>query len=363
MSKEARIHPQKLFNREEYDFDVYWFTYFTWVYASGLEKDFKTVIKASSAARAKDLLRDKVKREDSKNRVKSLKTYKIHSKFRIPPGKVDEQLSVEMWEAFRNISFPNVADHLHLIEKPRKPGQTNFFDHRIDAKERERLKKCGFQKGKDNWGTRNPITDADRPPPEERHLYRFKPGGRPGISWEKIPDAERLAQRIEISNALIHTKGNRAAAARYLGIAKKDLWSLMFKKHPDFDWNKEHPIGGRPKRRSRAAIEKAKITFRKTLAKRTVHWNAGTQLKPETIKKRSNTCAEKRKKKLKSLKPKIIEALVNNNNIRARAAKELKMSRNCLWRAMRDITDINWAKDYPPPYPPVVNSNSTTNDP
>ena len=126
----------------------------------------------------------------------------------------------------------------------------------------------------------------------------------------------------------------------------------MWKKHPDFDWNKEHPIGGRPKHRSREAIDKARATMKKTLANR-VHWNLGTKLSKETIKKRSQTCADQRNKKLKSLKPKIIEALSNNNNIRSRAAKELKISRNCLWRAMRDITDVDWAKEYPPPQNPT----------
>ena len=346
------VHPQKKFNKEKYDFDVYWFAYFTWIYANGSEKDFKTVVRATSSDKAKELLIDKIKREDPKNRVKSLKTYKIHSKFRIPPGNTNQSLSIEAWEAFRNISFPNVTDHLHLIEKPRRPGQTSYFDRRIDAAELARLKKTGFKKGDENWSKLNPVTDADRPPPEERHLYRMKPGGRPGVDWEKIPEEERLAQRIEISNALIKTKGNRAAAARYLGMAKKDFWMLMHYKHPDFDWNKEHPIGGRPKHRSREAIEKAKATFKKNIGNR-VHWNKGTTLSPETIKKRSQTCADQRSKKLESLKPKIIEALSNNNNIRSRAAKELKISRNCLWRAMRDITDVDWAKEYPPPQNPT----------
>ena len=44
-----REHLQKTFNRQELDYDVYWFVYFTWVYPDKTEKDFKTVIKAYSS--------------------------------------------------------------------------------------------------------------------------------------------------------------------------------------------------------------------------------------------------------------------------------------------------------------------------
>tara|TARA_R100000808_G_C2142851_1_gene150632 strand:+ start:940 stop:2019 length:1080 start_codon:yes stop_codon:yes gene_type:complete len=347
MPKKNARHPQYEFNRTDYGFDVYWFVYFTYVYYEPKhEKDYKTVIKAPSADKAKSLLRAKVKREHPKNSIKSLKTYKIHAYYACS-GVRSKPLSPKEWEAIRAISFPNSLDKLHLIEKPRKPGQTNYFDRRITAKDLARLKKVGFQKGEENWTTLNPITDADRPPPEERHLYRMKPGGRAGASWEKIPPEERLAQRIEIGNALTETKGNRAAAARLMGMHKKDLRRLMFEKHPEIDWNTEYPIGGRPPR-SKEAILKQKATYQKNKHNR-VNWWKGKKHKPETIAKRSRTTALTREKRLAKMKPKIIAALTNNNNIRARAARELGISRHCLWKAMKAITEVDWETEYPSP--------------
>ena len=344
MSEKQWTHPQKTFNEEDYGFDVYWFTYFTWVYSSGGEKDFKTVVRAPSGAKAKNLLVDKVKREHSGNKVKSLKTYKIHSKYRIDPESKSSSITPAQWEAFRNISFPNVTDHLHLIEKPRVEGQPNFFNRNFTPEQLKAFKKVGFKKGAKNWNKLNPITDADRPPPSERHLYRQAPG-RSGASWELIPSEVRRAEKVEIVNALRETRGNRSAAARLLCIDKKELYRRMFRKHPEVDWNKEYPIGGRPKH-SAAQIAKQKETYQKNKPNR-VHWAAGKKMDPKSIKKTQATWKKKEEKRLAKMKPKIIQALLLHNNVRARVAEHLGISRHCLWQTMKKITDVDWHSEYP----------------
>ena len=145
-------------------------------------------------------------------------------------------------------------------------GQTIFFNRNFTPEQLEAVKKVGFQKGAKDWNKLNPITDAARPPPAERHLYRQAPG-RAGASWELIPPEVRRAERVEIVNALRETRGNRAAAARLLCIDKKELWRRMFKKHPEIDWNKDYPIGGRPKP-SASQIAKQKETYQKNKHKR-----------------------------------------------------------------------------------------------
>jgi hypothetical protein len=48
---------------------------------------------------------------------------------------------------------------------------------------------------------------------------------------------------------------------------------------------------------------------------------------------------------------KIIDALIKNNNIRQKAAKHLKISRNKLYKLMSRFPEIDWNKTYPPPTP------------
>ena len=116
----------------------------------------------------------------------------------------------------------------------------------------------------------NPLTDADKPPAEERHLYRPAKRGRRGATWERIPEEERRAQKIDIINALIATDGNRTRAAQLLGRHKKDLWRIMHEKFPEVDWNKDYPIGGRTAPTAEQ-IQKQKETYQRNKPFR-VHW-------------------------------------------------------------------------------------------
>ena len=224
------------------------------------------------------------------------------------------------------------------------PKSCLFFNRNFSPEELARIQKTGFQKGKKNWVLLNPITDADKPPPAERHLYRQGPG-RSGASWELIPPEIRRAEKVEIVNALLETCGNRARAAILLGLDRKELWRRMFHKHPEVDWNKEYPIGGRPKH-SAAQIAKQKVTYQKNKHKR-VHWCKGKRMSPESAKKRQATCRKKTDKRLAKMKVKIIKALTLNDNIRARAAEYLGISRNCLFQTMNKITSVDWHTEYP----------------
>ena len=345
MAKKNRWQQQQQYNREDYGFDVYWFTYFTHVSEElNTERDFKTVIRAHSARKAKEALINKIKRGNPKDEVKALKTYKIHSKFRT--NRVNG-LSLEQWEAFRYLSFPNTLDRLYLIEKPRKEGQHNYFNRNYTEEELQQLATLGTtrgccQKGENNWSNSHPVKDLPKPDPKERHLYRSKDGGR---TWDKIPEEERRAQKIEIINALIEAQGNRTNAAKSLGIPKKSLLTKMWKNFPEISWNEEYPIGGRPQH-SAEHIQKRKDSFQETLKNRK-HWNLGKKVSAETLKKKKGVYAAKKAARLKKMKPKIIRALKKHNNVRSQVANELGISRHCLWVNMQDIPEVDWKNDFP----------------
>ena len=55
------------------------------------------------------------------------------------------------------------------------------------------------------------------------------------------------------------------------------------------------------------------------------------------------------KEDMNRIKNAIISALIKHDNIRLRAAKELGMNRNCLYKVMSRIVGVDWKKDYPPP--------------
>ena len=149
MRKKNWVHPQKKFNRTDYGFDVLWFAYFTFIdFELNQEKDYKTVLRAPSADKAKDILINKVKRLHPGNKVKSLKTFKIHAKYRVDPRTKRRTLTPEQWEAFRHVAFPNAGDRLHLIEKPRQEGQTNYFNRQLTEEHRKKTLGHWVQKGR-----------------------------------------------------------------------------------------------------------------------------------------------------------------------------------------------------------------------
>ena len=62
------------------------------------------------------------------------------------------------------------------------------------------------------------------------------------------------------------------------------------------------------------------------------------------------------KEDMNRVKNAIVSALIKHNNVRLRAAKELGMNRNCLYKIMSRIVGVDWNKEYPTvkPSPPRV---------
>tara|TARA_R100000808_G_scaffold4105_1_gene13689 strand:+ start:33235 stop:34299 length:1065 start_codon:yes stop_codon:yes gene_type:complete len=347
-------HPQKIYNKEELDYDVYWFVYFTWVYGDKTEKDFKTVVKAYSSENAKEILLNKVKRDSQGSVLKSVKTYRIHSRYNLSHHyNKDKKLTIEQWEAIRETAFPNSLDKLYLIEKPRKAGAKTYHGRVYDKeKMKEHLDKHGFKKGKDNWGVKNPISKANAPAEHEKHLYRPAKGGRRGQDYERIPESERRIERAMIAQALVVSNGNRTLAAKILGCHKKDLYIKMKKKHPEIDWDTLYPIGGRPPR-SQEAIEKFKETYKKNYKKEN-HPNYGKKLSKEHVANIVKSRTKDRKKRLKKLEEKLKKLLSKHGNIRTKVAEELGVAVGTVYSYFKQITDVDWEKEYPSPRSRII---------
>ena len=338
-------HLQKTFNDQELDYDVYWFVYFTWVYPNNKEQDFKSVIKASSAKNARQILANKVNRDEEGSKIISVKTYRIHSKYNIKNH--DSSLSIEQWDAIRASAFPNEYDELFLIKKIRKEGAQNYFGRVYDEKFREQARKFGFQKGEKNWNYLNPICQDNVPAEHERHLFRAKKTGRRGQDWERIPEEERRAERAEIARVLVEANGNRTAASRLLGVDKKVLWKRM-KRHPEIDWNKLYPIGGRPKR-TEEHTRKIAESFKKQYKKENHHFY-GRKLSEEHRRKITESNLKTKGKKFKGLQDKLIRLLKKHNNVRKNVAEELGVSKETLYCYFKRFKDIDWKNDFPSPY-------------
>ena len=344
-----REHLQKTFNSQELEYDVYWFVYFTWVYPDKTEKDFKTVIKAYSSENAKELLLDKINRDEKGSFLKSTKTYRIHSRYNLGHHyNKDKKLSIEQWEAIRGSAFPNKFDKLYLIEKIRKEGASNYYGRTYDEDAKEQLLKHGFKNGEDNWSVKNPISKANAPKEEEQHLYRPAKGGRRGQDYERIPEAERRMERAEIAQALVEANGNRTVASKLLGWDKKTLFIKMKKKHPEIDWNKLYPIGGRPKR-SQESIEKSKETRKKNYKKED-HPYYGKKLSKEHVEKMVKSRTKDKNKRLKNLEKKLKHLLKKHGNLRKKVAEELGVAYGTIYSYFKQIDTVDWEKEYPSPF-------------
>ena len=59
---------------------------------------------------------------------------------------------------------------------------------------------------------------------------------------------------------------------------------------------------------------------------------------------------------MNAVKGRMIEALINNNNVRLKAAKAMGISRNLFYSYMKRIHTVDWNKEYPYPKqkPPIL---------
>lgn len=209
---------QKKLRKEKFSHDEYWNVHYTEVLEDKSERDYKTIIKANSAALAKLILQKKVKNDFPKHRVKSIQLFMLTSTSLIN----DLRLTIQDWECIRNAAFPNPADFLFKYHNPRPEGYSNRFNTMKGVNNKNQFR-AGF----------SPNTYV---PPESEKPYWIFDG-----KWKKWDPKERELLKKKLQLALSMHKNSRQDAAKFLGMTRKRFYYLINKKFVEVDWEKDFP--------------------------------------------------------------------------------------------------------------------------
>jgi|TARA_B110001454_G_C12721818_1_gene435027 hypothetical protein len=336
-----RISNQKKFRGEKFNFAQYWNLNYTEKYKDGSESDFKVFVKAKSYIIAKEILRIKLREDDSAVKIKAVQGFMFHKDY--TTGSQRKKLGVKEWEQIRRASFPNENNVLFKLETPRKEGYTNRFN-KSGKDNLSHIRGIGFKSGKDNWsrihkrGKVLPIEDR------ANKIYRGK--------WVDWDSDLRQSEKDKVINALIKTGNNRSRAAKLLGIGRNSLYRL-FKKFPEVDFHKEYPAPESipPRNSSRQSSINAKKSWVTMRASGQAPFG-GKSNSPEANIKRAESLKKyykaKREERAKIMEPLLREALVRSEHSRVRAAKYLDMPISTFKKQMTYLRDkVNWSEEYP----------------
>jgi len=327
---------QAKYRREVFNVHQYWNINYTEKYFNGLEKDFKTFIKAKSYESAKDILRTRLSQEDPSVSIKAVQGFMFHKNYK---NACNVKLRQKEWEQIRQASFPNENNVLYKLEVPRPEGNSNRFN----KTNFEQLKTIGFKKGKENWShihRKGKILPLEK---RDGMIYKGK-----WIKWDK--DLMKQA-RQKIIGALIKANGNRTEAAKLIGVGRRKLYDLMAQ-FPKIDWKKDYPPPKPFSTAKPASREVRSQSQKKSMAKRMAEGFKPFQLSKEgekkRIEKRTATARRKRQEYLNSMIPKIKKAFIANNNKRKASAESLGISTSCLCKIMRQTKDkVDWKREFP----------------
>lgn len=342
MKKAARKRKtsQYKFRRETFSFYQYWLMYYTEVYIDGSQKDFASFIKSRSYEMAKQIITSKIKEDCETTKVKSLVGYMLHKDYQ--NSRAQLKLSMSDWDSIKSSAFPNLNNFLFKEELARPEGYTNKYN-KTDF---EHLKTIGFRKGAQNWSTVH--RKGKTKPLHERKGLKWN--GDRWIEWDK---EEMKKTKNQIINALIVNRNNRVKAADYLGISRSGFYSMMMRCEDLEWWNTNYPFAKR--RPPRVSKEERSKTQKRVMAE---HKAKGLPCFPKRQKfeeKRltnlRSALENKKQKYSNTLVPKIKEALINNNNIRAEAARSLGI-KDCTFQSWLKKTRflVDWTKEYPSSY-------------
>jgi len=338
------IHSQKKFRSTEFKVDQYWQLSYTERYPNGLEKDFKTIIKARSYSFAKHILNLRLKEGDTFIETKSVQGFMFHKNYTLSPHR--KPLGLKEWGEIRASCFPNENNHLFKIETPRPSWKSNRFNG-SGKNNMEHIKKHGFKKGKKNWASINVKGKILSKEERSHKLFLGK--------WVEWDEDARNQKKIEIIEALEKANNVRVEASKLLGIDRNTLY-LLFKKFPEIDWKKDYPAPP-PRRPPLPSKEEMIIRGKKAWAtmnkKGTVPFG-GKSHTPETQAKRVESLKKGNKKRrdlqLKTLEPKIRKALTEGKNCRKKAAQIMGFKESTFAKYLHIIKKemgINWSKEYP----------------
>tara|TARA_B100002019_G_scaffold12262_1_gene9913 strand:+ start:7535 stop:8617 length:1083 start_codon:yes stop_codon:yes gene_type:complete len=330
---------QAKFRAKNFQFHQYWNISYTERYGNGEEKDFKTFIRAKSFQSAKEILKLRLMEDDPDIKVKALQGFMFHKEYKTDHGK---KLGTKEWEEIRSAAFPNPSNTLFKLFVPRPSWKSN----RYNATDYEHLKKIGFQKGQENWVSKNRKGKSLALELREGKIWT----GHEWIDWDK-QDMERIKKRMMA--ALILHNNVRCKACKEIGVSRNSFQKLM-KRVSGVDWAKDFPppkpIPPRVPREQRSETQKRVMKKRQEAGYIPF---AGLTEEQQKKKIRNNvaTWAKRRESMLKEFIPKAKAALSKYNNSRSKAAKMLGMKPSLFSKRLNQTKDkVDWSTEYPNPH-------------
>ncbi len=342
---------QKTVRRKKFSHNQYWCLSYTECYQSGLERDFKTIIKARSAALAQEILISRLQEDPQFLKVRSVSSSMVHECWHI--ADLRRKLSIEQWEAIRNVSFPNDWNKVFKFEKKRNKGQLNRYNvpsrALSDAHKAKLAKAC-------NKLVEVHIKDSFKPLcPELRALcsspkYCKNSSQRKGFTTKR--DEEHMEMELNylkkvmkkyhgnINWAADGTKTNRSSFRRAL------------KRFPEVDWKSEFPLTKtRPMPANSMASPESRAKLANTLRDMGHKPPPNKKGSPQYKKWKKKITATWKAKKAKlygTWKERVIEALRENEHKRTETAEALGITNSHLVRLMKRFVkeDSEFEKEF-----------------
>jgi len=342
---------QKNVRRQKFSHTQYWCLSYTECYKAGPERDFKTIVKARSADLAKEILLARLKEDENFRKIRSVGVSMVHDCWHI--ADLRRTLSIEQWEAIRNVSFPNDWNKVFKFEKKRIKGQLNRYNvprTKISKEHKAKLVKACHTLVEAH------IKDSFKPLcPKLRKIcsapkYCKTSSQRKGFATTKDP--EHVAMEVaylkkvmkkyhgNINWAADGTKTNRSSFRRAL------------KRFPEVDWKKEFPLTKtRPIPANSMDSPEARAKLANTLRKlghKPPPNKKGTPQYEKWLKAITPTLKTKKEKLYASWKERLIDALRDNNHKRAETAEALGISVGYMNRLMSHFAqeDSDFKKEF-----------------
>jgi hypothetical protein len=328
---------QKDARRKKFAHNQYWCVSYTECPKSGLERDFKTIIKARSAPLATAILLSRLKEDGDFLKIRSVTISMVHKCWHI--ADLRKQLTIHQWESIRNVSFPNDWNRLFKFEKKRVKEQTNRFNvpPTILSPEHKKKLRDAANALVDKYirGTFKPLCPALK---KECNAptYKAQYGQRRGFA--SLQNERQSAQEVSyLKKIMKECHGNIQWAADTLGIGRTAFYRAL-RRFPDVDWKSEFPLTKtRPPPHNSMASPESRAKLANTLREmghKPPPNNKGTLQHKKWKKKIRATWKAKTEKLYSEWKERLITSLRKNGHKRTETAQDVGISVNHLTRLM-----------------------------
>lgn len=331
---------QKVVRRRKFSHNQYWCVSYTECYKTGPERDFKTIIKARSAALAKGILKSRLKEDNNFLKIRSATTSMVHECWHI--ADLRKKLSIKQWESIRNVSFPNDWNKVFKFEKKRIDGQFNRYNvpHTVLSEEHKDKLVKSVNKLVDTYirGSFKPMC------PELKEIcstdkYCKETGQR--RHFAKLDNPQHAQMELTfLKDTMATCHGNIQLACDSLGVHRSCFRRALFR-FPDVDWQKEFPLTyTRPPKRNSMASPESRAKLSNTLREighRPPPNKKGTPQYRKWLKTITPTLKSKKEALDADWKSKLTTVLRKHDHKRQESANELGVTISAMVRRMSEI--------------------------